>query len=67
MSYNQKDEDIEIGLLMSEVLETRDVEGAKRIARYLIEKNDEEGANNFLQMANKWEREDNYHDELNDN
>lgn len=67
MSYTKWDAKAEFESMVDNVLETRDVEGAHKLADILAEMGDEEEADKFFHLACKWEREDNYHDESNGN
>jgi hypothetical protein len=67
MSYSIQDAQAEFQGQLDEVLQTRDVEGATHLAHLLVDMGDEEEAARFIKIAHQWEREDNYHDEINQN
>jgi hypothetical protein len=67
MSYSKWDAKAEFEGRVHDVLHTRDVEGAYELAHIYAEMGDDEQGWRFSKLAQKWEREDNYHDESNGN
>lgn len=67
MSYTALDAKIEFETKVDGVLQTRDVEGAYELAKLLKTMGDDEEADMFVRMANRWEEEDWAHDRANNN
>lgn len=67
MSYSIQDAKIEFESKVDDVLQTRDVEGAYELAKLLKTMGDDEEANMFVRMANRWEEDNWAHDRANDN
>jgi hypothetical protein len=66
MSYSLRDAENEFYTRVDEVLQTRDIYGARELAEVLSEMGDDQEAETFIRMSKQWEAEDDAHDHYQD-
>lgn len=65
--YQQTDAEFKQAQAIDQALETRDIEAMYRLAAEIKEQGDDEEAERFIKIAQRWNHEDWAHDEANNN